>query len=97
MLVINFYRYFINEDYNIQLYIECNQTMEVCVTDGSDYYNKFLVKMNDFSDFCDRNADVICIEALMTKNKAEKLNCYDNLEPLESCVGEFNSPSVNLE
>ncbi|MEI6479920.1 MAG: hypothetical protein WCO12_00135 [bacterium] len=85
-LSFNFYRYFVKTDYVISIHVECDQLIESCITDGSIYYNKYLLKMTDFIDVCGEREDLNCVEKLLPENKIQKMICGFDTEDWESCT-----------
>lgn len=81
----SYYRYIYTLDYDLFLYGSCDPEVSICVTDGEEYYGKYLVAANSASVQCGELDTEACAEMLIDNGEAVLQDCEEYLEEEESC------------
>lgn len=81
-----YYRYIVTLEYPITFYLDCDPTVDVCVTDEESYYAKYSALAATLEQACPGEQDDACIHALEAEGAATMLNCEEYLEEGESCT-----------
>lgn len=83
---VSYYRYIHTLDYDLFLHGSCDPATTVCVTDGEEYYGKYLVVARAANAQCSDLDAEACAEMLIENKVAVLQDCEEYLEEGESCT-----------